>query len=143
MILIASNVILDILDPINCRPYFLCIAELKMEKAFKKGFLLSESGSAKPKKPTSECNTNKELEDCSDAIVKPKKMEKAFKRGFLLNNPVPDDAKIKILQKVNQTEFEENTAQEISYDDHDNGKSPMLELPRELLEHIFMFLDPN
>ena len=114
-----------------------------MEKAFKRGFLLSESGLAKSKKSTSECNNNKKPIECNDAIVKPKTMEKAFKRGFLLNNPVPDDAKIKILQKVNQTEFEENTAQEISYDDHDNGKSPMLELPRELLEHIFMFLDPN
>ena len=140
MILIASNVILDILDPINCRPYFLCFAELKMEKAFKKGFLLSESGSAKPKKPTSECNTNKELEDCSDAIVKPKKMEKAFKRGFLLNSPVPDE-KNKTLQNLNQTELEEIAAQEII--DKEHHKFPMLELPRELLEHIFTFLDPN
>ena len=60
-------------------------------------------------------------------------MEKAFKRGFLLNNPAPKDKK-KIEPKINQTEL-----QEIA----ENAKSPMLELPRELLEHIFMFLDPN
>ena len=101
-----------------------------MEKAFKKGFLLSKSGSSKP---TAKCN--KKPIDCSDPKSEAKTLNKAFKREFLLNNPVPEDQKIIIAQtnkQINQTELEEIDDQNIPDD-----------LPGDVLELIFSFLDPN
>ena len=112
-----------------------------MEKAFQKGFLLSKSGSEKPKKPTAECNNSKKQMVCNNPESETKTMDKAIERGFLLDNPATKEKKI--MPKINQTMPEESPAQEVSDEKHDNVKSPLLELPRELLEHIFMFLDPN
>ena len=98
-----------------------------MEKAFKKGFLLSKSGSSKP---PAECN--KKPIDCNNPKSEANTLNEAFKRGFLLNNPVPKDQKMiiaKTNKQINQTDLEENDFPD--------------ELPRDVLELIFSFLDPN
>jgi len=101
-----------------------------MEKVFKPGFLLSN--------PKTESTKNSAPRGYNDPKSESKTMDKVFKRGFLLKNPAQKDKK-EIVPNIDNSELGKTNAEKFQDEIQDNT----LELPREVLEHIFMFLDPN
>ena len=70
-------------------------------------------------------------------------MEKAFEKGFLLKGSTKPKSGGVSKKGPSDCNDPDSEAKPLPLGQHKNSESLMLELPKELLEHIFMFLDPG
>ena len=70
-------------------------------------------------------------------------MEKAFEKGFLLKGSTKPKSGGVSKKGPSGCNDPNSEAKPLPLGQHKNSESLMLELPKELLEHIFMFLDPG
>ena len=70
-------------------------------------------------------------------------MEKAFQKGFLLKGSTKPKAVSVSKKSPSGCNDPKSEAKSLPLGQHQNSESVILELPKEVLEHIFMFLDPG